>query len=62
MLTKIWNDFCDDVLTSKKKKSKEKDFEKGPVKDFLTNTQYNSQLQIIMLISLCSCKTRKNLK
>ena len=37
MLTKIWNDFCDDVLTSKKKKSKEKDFEKGPVKDFLTS-------------------------
>ena len=27
MLTKIWNDFCDDVLTSKKRKSKEKDFE-----------------------------------
>lgn len=37
MLTKIWNDFCDDVLTSKKRKSKEKDFEKGPVKDFLTS-------------------------
>lgn len=37
MLTKIWNDFCDDVLSSKKKKSKEIDFERGPVKDFLTS-------------------------
>lgn len=37
MLTKIWNDFCDDVLSSKKRKSKEIDFEKGPVKDFLTS-------------------------
>jgi hypothetical protein len=33
----IWNDFCSDVATSKKKKSKELDFEKGPVKDFLTS-------------------------
>lgn len=37
MLTKIWNDFCDDVLSSKKNRSKEKDFERGPVKDFLTS-------------------------
>lgn len=37
MLTKIWNDFCNDVLTSKKNKSKEIDFERGPVKDFLTS-------------------------
>jgi len=37
MLTKIWNDFCDDVVSSKKRKSKEIDFEKGPVKDFLTS-------------------------
>lgn len=37
MLAKIWNDFCDDVLSSKKKKSKEIDFERGPVKDFLTS-------------------------
>lgn len=33
----IWNDFCSDVDKSKKKKSKELDFEKGPVKDFLTS-------------------------
>ena len=37
MLAKIWNDFCDDVLSTKKKKSKEIDFERGPVKDFLTS-------------------------
>ena len=36
-LQELWNDFCHDVSTSKKKKSKEKDFERGPVKDFLTS-------------------------
>lgn len=37
MLTDIWNDFCHDVAASKRKKSKEIDFERGPVKDFLTS-------------------------
>lgn len=44
----IWNNFCNDVVSCKKRKQKEIDFEKGPIKDFLTSlgwTKYgNSRL------------------
>ena len=44
----IWNNFCNDVASCKRRKQKEIDFEKGPIKDFLTSlgwTKYgNSRL------------------
>lgn len=47
-MMEIWNNFCNDVASCKRRKQKEIDFEKGPIKDFLTSlgwTKYgNSRL------------------
>ena len=47
-MMEIWNNFCNDVASCRRKKQKEKEFEKGPIKDFLTSlgwTKYgNSRL------------------
>ena len=44
----IWNNFCNDVASCKRRKQKEIEFERGPIKDFLTSlgwTKYgNSHL------------------